>query len=76
MPGPLRSQGGSDDSDDDDDDEQLLCARHSAKCFLHVLSKPNHLILRGRYFILEETGSERLMDLSKATQPLRGRVWI
>ena len=73
MPGPLGSQGGSDDGDDVED-EQLLGARHSAKCFLHVLSEPNPLSLRGRYFMLEETGSERLMDLSKATQPLRGGV--
>lgn len=49
--GPLHSQGGY---DSDDEDEQLLCVRHSAKCFLHILANLNQLILQGRYFMLEE----------------------
>lgn len=48
--GLLPGHGG----DDGRDGEHLLCARHSAKYFPYMLSKPNHLILRSRGATLEE----------------------
>ena len=53
---PLHSQGGYDSHDED---EQLLCVRHSAKCFLFILSNLNQLILQGRYFMLGEIKVQR-----------------